>query len=511
MAKQLQPLNLVAPAFMGLNKDFSGSLLGPEWAVEARNAVVDRSGRLASRKGWVSQTEDTIPWEIEGGVEFIKDDGTTEIVSAANNQLYSGFQTFSNITGTLTITGDAWQFLNFRGKLIGVQTGHTPWVYDGAGDAEEIVAASGTVPTGHTGLAAYGRLWIVDSDGVTIKYSGLLDETDWGSASSGSIDMSKVWTNGTDRVVALAALGATLVVFGTRHIVMWVDGTGSELGLDPSQMYVVDTIEGTGCICRDSLQVISEGDILFLSPNGVQSIKRVLQSKNNPLTSVAPQVRNYINGFLSEENLCDTRSVYSPQENFYLLALQDANRTFAFDVREIATKGFARVTEWPEFSPKAMIYRDDTSLFFGFDGQYGKYDGYLDNGEPYRFVYRSGWLDLTDTFGNQLTDRNKILKSLHTLVFLQVNDTVIFKWAFDFDDVMRSKSARVTSNTASLAEFGLAEWGEGEWAGGRFLKNLHVNASGSGQFTQLGLEYVVNGSSISLQQLTMKAKIGRLA
>jgi hypothetical protein len=53
-----------------------------------------------------------------------------------------------------------------------------------------------------------------------------------------------------------------LVVFGKNHIVMWADKAGSEIGLDPTALEVVDTIEGTGCIARDSVAVTGEGDII---------------------------------------------------------------------------------------------------------------------------------------------------------------------------------------------------------------------------------------------------------
>jgi len=512
MATQLQSLQLVAPAFMGLNKDFSGSLLGPEWAVEANNAVFDRSGRLSARKGWqrITQANRALDAHIEQAFEFRREDGTTEVVFASNNKLYRSPESPEDITGEAEPRGNRWQFANFNGKVIGVQYGHTPVVYDGTGSFTNLTASSGTVPNGDAILAAFGRVWIVGLDGETIYYSGLLDETDWGSASSGHIDMRRIWTRGTDKIIGLAALGSTLVVFGTQHIIMWVDGSGSEIGLNPRDMYVVDTIEGTGLICRDSIQVLADGDVLYLSNYGLQSLQRVLQHKTNPIVSVAPQVLTYINGFIQDENLCQMRSAYSPTENFYLLSLPQANRTFVFDTRELSAKGITRVTEWQRFAPRALLVRENNDLLFGMNGVFGKYGGHTDNGQPYRFVYRSGWMDLRDTFGKELSDRLKILKEVNAIVYIPANASVVFKWAFDFDHSMRSKSVTF-SGTNELGEWGLGQWGISEWSGGQTLHDIAVKANGTGQFVQLGIETIVEGAALSLQHVNLQAKIGRRA
>lgn len=509
MALQLQSLHLVAPAFMGLNKDFSGSLLGPEWAVEAQNAVFDRSGRLAARKGWVNQTSTPIATQFESAFEYRKSNGTTEVVSASNNKLYYGVDAPTDITGELQPRASRWQFMNFDGKVVGVQFGHNPIYWDGTDNFKEIRATSGFLPRGDVGLSAFGRLWIVDTDGETIKYSGLLDETDWGSASAGKINMRRIWTNGADKVTGMAALGSTLIVFGSRHIIMWVDGSGSEIGLDPTQMYVVDTVEGTGCICRDSIQVMADGDALFLSNYGLQSLKRVISNKNNPLVSVAPQVLSYMADLLNNEDVCGLRSAYSSTENFYLLSLPQANRTLAFDTRTIEQEGTARVTEWTRIAPRALLVRDDNTMLFGFTGQFGAYSGYTDNGDTYRFVYRSGWMPLETPEGRSLADRLKILKKLSSVIHAGANMSLVFSWAFDFSGDQKKKAIKVASD-GTEAEWNVSEWGIGEWSGGTRLHTPHVGGTGTGQFIQVGLEASISSFELSIQNMTVKTKIGRM-
>ena len=51
MASPLQSINLVAPAFQGINLEDSPLAQDHSFAQIADNAIIDKSGRLASRKG----------------------------------------------------------------------------------------------------------------------------------------------------------------------------------------------------------------------------------------------------------------------------------------------------------------------------------------------------------------------------------------------------------------------------------------------------------------------------
>ncbi len=56
MAKPLQPAAIVAPGFFGLNTQESGVTLEAGFALQADNCVIDKYGRLGSRKGWAYRT-----------------------------------------------------------------------------------------------------------------------------------------------------------------------------------------------------------------------------------------------------------------------------------------------------------------------------------------------------------------------------------------------------------------------------------------------------------------------
>src|SRR6186713_1057697 len=97
----LTRIALTTPAFKGLNKQAETSILGPEWATIATNAVFDSSGRLAARMGWtnVTATPMTGTPTIEQIHEHIFEDGTTALVSAGGSKLWSGISAPSDITG----------------------------------------------------------------------------------------------------------------------------------------------------------------------------------------------------------------------------------------------------------------------------------------------------------------------------------------------------------------------------------------------------------------------------
>ena len=121
------------------------------------------------------------------------------------------------------------------------------------------VQSSGTPPQGNEVLAAFGRLWVADfaTDKSTIYWSDLLNGHAWSGGSSGSIDISEVWPNGYDEIVALAAHNGFLIIFGKDSIVIY---QGAD---NPATMSLADTISNIGCVSRDA--VVSTGkDLIFL-------------------------------------------------------------------------------------------------------------------------------------------------------------------------------------------------------------------------------------------------------
>lgn len=586
MADQLQPIPLVTPGFKGLNKtQASVPDLDPGWAIECQNWIFDQSGRLAARQGWAQLTSAPLSGTpaIGSQAELALANGSTFIVSAANNKLYSGTTVLTDITGSLTITGNAWQWVTFNGALYGIQAGHPLIMWNGTGNfvvaplappksftasiatgspfgtmtvtavsagvlgtgdlittgaavGTQIVAqlsgitggagtyqvnisqtagstamavAAGVVPSGGScGLAAFGRLWVLNTDNQTISYCALLDATTWNGVGAGSVNVATVWTRGIDQVVGIAAAGSKLVIFGSKQIIIYADSAGSIIGLNPQNMYVYDTVEGTGLAARDTIQSTGEGDLTFLSPTGVQSLQRLLTSgKDNPVASLDPQIRDYFNGYFVNEVPSNIRSAYSPLNRFYIILLPVAARAFCYDTRKRLQDGSMRVTEWPSLTWTSLVNQKNGNLLFGGPGVVGQYGGYFDNGVSYNIVYNSPNLALSGEGEANFENRTKILKRLKAVLYYGGNSTVTFSWGVDLQGLTQTQQLALTG---TLSEYGIAQYNINEYGGGAGLKIFGFPLSLSGRWMQFGFSAPVTGAQIAIQQLDAYVKIGNM-
>lgn len=499
----LQPTTIPGPGFYGLAKQKSQVALGPEWATVAENCVIDGAGRLGCRKGWVRTNATAITGEpdVVQVHEYVKSNGDVEFITATAGGLWSGSSTVTSKVGTLTPTAGNWKFVNFNGKVLGWQASHTPIVYNGTGDFAEISAVSGTLPDGNTALAAFGRVWAVDDDKQTIRYCALLDETRWATADGGGvIDMRSVWTRGTDEVVGIIAYGSSLVVFGKRHIVIWTDGSGSELGLSPTSIYVGMVIENVGLVTRDAVALVGETDVVFWSSNGVRSLRRTLQEQATPVNEIAGANRDFLADYLSVGSLSAVRCVYSPKDGFVLLI--HPSITFCFDMRQPLPDGGFRMTTWT-LAPKAACATISEEIFFGFeDGVLGKYAGYTDNGAAYQWKYESGWMLLAPA------EQLKMLKRLKAFVFSPADRTITFKWWTDWKSNVKIALVDVEGEGD---EWNVDEWSLMEWSGGVAFHEIFVPLSHTGQYVKIGMQASIKGRPIAVHHLTLYTKPGRIA
>ena len=409
MAQELQSINLVAPAFKGVNTEDSPLAQDPSFAEIADNAVIDKRGRIAARKGHTAVTTNKTVLgtdSLRAIKEFRDSAGNTKVFSVGNNKIISGTATLVDETPAgYSINADNWKLVDFNDRIYMFQRGFEPLVYDNTSGAVQAMSdhthASGVASTmyGNEVLAAYGRLWTADfsTNKSTIYWSDLLDGISWTGGSSGNIDISKVWPDGYDEIVALAAHNNALIIFGKHSIIVY-DGATS-----PASMTLADTVAGIGCVNRDTVQYTGT-DLLFLSHTGLKSFGRTIQEKSMPISSLSGNITKDIIAALQNETQF-FRSVYSPEEGFYLLTFVGQDVTYCFDVRGTLENGSYRVTRWPSTSFTSFTRLDDGTLYVGTTAGISTYTGYSDNGTGYRFKYYSPSL----TFGDSA--RIKILKS----------------------------------------------------------------------------------------------------
>jgi hypothetical protein len=514
MASALQSYSLSAPGFYGLNTEDSPLDLGAGFALVATNCILDQFGRIGARKGYtkVNSSSGNLGANDVGVIhELVQNDGALTILFAGNNKLFK-LGTSNAVTeltygggGTApTITASNWQCASLNGIAYFFQTGHDPLIYDPAVSTttyRRVSEKSGyvaTVPQANIAISAFGRLWVANtaSDKVTISFSDLIAGHVWGGGTSGTLDVSRVWPNGADEVMGLAAHNDFLFIFGKRQILVYSNAS------TPASLVLSDTVGSIGCIARDTIQSIGS-DVVFLSDSGVRSLMRTIQEKSAPLRDISKNVRFDLNSSLVGESLVNIKSVYSEKEAFYLLVLPAASVVYCFDTKQTLQDGAFRVTKWDSITPKSLKSLRNGDLYIGKNGFIGKYGGYIDDTQSYQFVYYTNNADLGNP--NQIS----ILKSISAIVIGGSNQFLTIKWGFDYSGSYQGQNVFIP--TQASYEYGVAEYNIAEYNAGIAIKTLKANASGAGKIVQTGYEATINSVSFSLQKIEIQAKDGKMA
>jgi hypothetical protein len=361
--------------------------------------------------------------------EYYTAAGASEAIASTDANIYDSLtSTATAIEGTLTITDGNIKFVNFNDKVIafGIGTGGIPAVRT-TGNFADITVNSGTAPTSGIGTAAFGRLWAVDTDGKTLRYSALLDETRWAVADGGgSIDFSKVWPSGQDDIVAVTEFGGDLVVFGSNNTVIMTDGQGAELGIDPLALYVSDTLPGIGAVSQFAM-CRAAGDFWFLSYSGIVALRREIVQKSTPFNNISKNIQSAVTAAtdaMSDNN--DITLTYNPNKSMVLAIFPDIDAVYAFDTRAQLEDGSFRATSWNTTLQTAEYIRGIENWYGSLTSTVGEvmtYSGNSDDGTNYFFDYESGWLDL----GEELNAHLKFLKRMTTFSFITQNVQLVFK------------------------------------------------------------------------------------
>lgn len=513
MAQSITPFSISAPGFMGLNKQDAPVDLSPNFALDATNCIIDKAGRVGARNGWAtihSANTDLGTASITCIGELIENDGTSTVLAAGNGLLFklSG-ATLTTLTygggGVApTISANNWTFTQLNGIGIFFQRGYDPLIYNPAVSTttfrrmSEHASYTGTIPQANAGLSAYGRIWVADTttDKNTVKWSDVITPQVWTGGSSGSLNLLGVWPAGGDEIVSLAAHNNFLIIFGRKQILIYSGAT------TPSTMALSDSINGIGCIARDSIQNTGE-DIIFLSNDGVRSLMRTIQEKSSPIRNISKNVNDDVIAYSKFDTLDNVKSIYSRSNQFYLLTFPASSITYCFDMRYPLQDGSSRATIWTSINPKAFCDSKSGTLYLGEPGNLAKYSNYLDNAATYRLSYFTTWID----FGNPI--QVSILKKIILTLIGLTSQPIIVKWAYDFSGVYSSQSTTIQSGF-TVAEYGIAEYGIDEYSGGTDISTVSVNGTKSGKVLQFGLEVEISGYSFSIQKIDLFTKDGKL-
>lgn len=528
MAGSLKAISNATLGFLGLNTQESGITLEGGYATKATNCIIDKYGRLGSRRGWtfVTTTPDGLGTTnyLESLFEFVDSAMSSTFLSGGNGKLFSGTTTLvekpiyaadqTTVVPT-TFTGNRWQFaqlaegIGFDASIYGfaAQGGNPFLVYRKVNHTGAYIFQKigdyGTKPTGVSTFdpdcchSAFGRMWVAGVTGAksTVYYSKLLDGATFTATGSGLLDIATV-VGDNDEIISISSHNSFLIIFCRNNIIVY---SGAQ---SPSTMTLQDVITGVGCIARDSIQQTGT-DLIFLSNGGIRSFNRVVQDKSMPMRDLSANIRDDLVQYVNGETLKNIKSVYFERDAFYLLVLPNLQQAFYFDLRQQLPTGASRVTTWTGFVPKALCATRDRNLYLGMQGGIGKYFGYTDNGSSYRLEYYTPSVDASAPFNL------KFLKKASLIVIASGSQDVIMKYGFDYKTVYSSRTF-TKDFIGGTSEYNIAEYNIGEYTSGTAINDITMHLGGSGKILQFGVEIPIEGSPVSLQQMTIYLKIGKM-
>lgn len=568
MAQQQQNITISAPGFQGLNTEDSPLQQDPGFCSVANNAVVDKFGRIGSRKPWtefttavnVTYTTDpstTSTQTITHRLGYGSIGATTYVLATVGVYQYnaSGVKVqedhfICKLTETISATeldeisyptlvdstklADA-QIIGFNDRLYIFSAGNECLEFDGTtitklftgtDDVDYIKPRDDTgvianAIDGDVAAAAYGRLWVsgVGGDYETIYYSDLLIPTQWydGRAvpadaqnTGGIINVNEYWPTGSDRIVSIVAHNNALFILGRESILVYNNAaTGDPAAADG--IVLADTISNIGCVNRDAVTNIGS-DILFVDDSGVRSLGRVVQEKSVPIGDLTANIRRDISDVIAQtEDKTSISLSYWPDENLAVVNFNESLQAYALEMRAPSVTGGSKVTRWTNTVWQRALYYEldgEARVVLGSSASgYGLFlyrSGVNYNDTPFEFIYESN----TFTFGQPAN--LKFVKQIDfTVVSTQVNAQAYAGWGYT-NQLEYSKALTIVAQAPALYNVSYFNQGEEYGPGLSIIRRYRVNAKGSGESVVIGFRININGNTCSLQEINVQTLLGRI-
>lgn len=554
---------ITSPGYGGINTENSPLDLDYSFCAEANNCTIDKLGRVASRRGFqaVTTNADAVNGlgtnnAIESMAEFIREqDGQTTLFACGNKKIFvqntiSPFTlvevSFPNGYETVDLTNN-WQMAQLNNKMYFVHKGLVPLVYTPPVSGSSIgslavvnINAAGGLPTadGRPGCvhAAFGRLWYSNfsNNSTVVAWSSILNGEEWGGGGSGRIQTSEYWPSGYGNVTAITAHNNFMIIFGSNNILVY-QVTSDVI----NSLKLVDTIEGIGCLARDSLAATGE-DFIFCDASGFRSLNRTLQDSTLPLGDVSANVRNDVQFSIKTEVTSNLKAVFHKEDSFYVCFFPSTNSSYVFDSWQPLPTGAFRTTRWNSLTVQCGVRTRDRVTYFGGKAGVYRYVGATDTTIDYSIAanplvqniinmeYTSHPLNIGST-ANTL-----IPKQVDVTLVGGLNGKVTLTWGYNFETVLNNQIVKQIqslgvgsnwtnlSNTPTIDEDNVnraVEWTStakpsgtsGLWtAPGKVLNTIKYNIWGSGKNLSIGLTAQVSGSQISIQEINIQTLQGRL-
>jgi len=536
MAQPQKNIQIAAPGFAGINTQDSPVGMDLSFAEQADNCVIDSFGRIASREGFAAFTSNpggsgnlgTNP--VESAYEYVEATGTRTVLLAGDNDSNTPTLWSQDVGGSITevtglsATNNNWDFASLSDVCYMAQVGESVLETDGttvSAMAEQPSAFSGGLVDPNIITAGFGRLFVASSTlnkstvqwTVAVGASGI-GATPWTGTGAGLINVEEYWPNGSDTIEAIVIHNNFLVIFGRRSILLYsIPDSGTNQG--PEYMTLADTIENIGCIARDS--VVSIGtDMLFLDASGIRSLNRTIQEKSVPLGDISKNVRDQLSTDVMSTNL-PIKAVYSPEKAMYILMLPSTTNSsttcnmYVFDTRRPLPEGALRVTQWLGGDLRCGVRTDGGDLLLCGVGGANKYSGGVDTVALVpEFSISKGIVMSYRTRPQDFDAPSRVKFPKKVDVLLIGGDTLSLTVAWYFDFSLTPNVQNITRTSTEAGVWMSATWGSASYGvPGGVISSDGIQMWGSGKNIQLGFSGTITGTPVSIQELNMKALIGR--
>jgi len=518
-----------SPGFLGLNTEQSPVTLSQGWASITDNTVIDANGRIGSRKGYrvlTSDNSDLGSAKITQIHEANYSDGDTLRFATGNGKFFT-FTTTGVLTEITagTPSGDDWQIVTLNDDTLFFQRGEVPRIYDKSSSTFSLITAhanyDGTAPNADCAVAAYGHVFCggVEGSRSVLHWSDVLIGADWfGSSAPGStagdLDLTNLWPTGNDQIMAIAAHNQKLIIFGKQSILIFGSKAADGKLADPANdLFLEDTIVDIGCIGKHAWTVVGS-DLWFIDYSGLRSLGRTIQEKSLPIGDLSKNVNTQFRGQARTEGT-SARLFYSPDDAFVIALFESQPLVWVFDTRQRLEDGSARVTTWSNLDFACISRSVDGTVWLGNNDGINQYRGFVDaasadgtGGTKYRFRYYMH----PQTF--DVPSNLKIPKEVDFTIAGGLGQRAAAYWGFSYKYLFESQAFTLNSETPdfyNIDEYNITATDDPtEYGSGSTIGTYQIPLSGSGTSVVIGLECDVLGQQLSLQEINLQTKIGRM-
>jgi hypothetical protein len=365
--------------------------------------------------------------------------------------------------------------------------------------AETIIAP---IIDGDIACAAYGRLWVsgVNGDYQTVYFSDMLlghqwydgsqELDDWGNT-AGIIDVAEYWPDGEDTITGIAAHNNFLIIFGRKSILLYSGAQGDPAGnaeTGSTGIKLEDAIKDVGLVNQDAMCNIGT-DHLFVDSLGVRSLGRVIQEKSAPVSEPSMNVASLIRPLIATYSR-NVRLIHMPAKSLVICLFPAMREAYVFQLGRPSATGGLRATRWTgcDFFDSITVRTelDEKTVLGGRDSRGLCVYGGFKQPTDYPFRYESTVLSGTDTLMQTMIPKSTSY-SFHTAKTPSVFNAT---WGFGAD----MEYSRPLRNPKGKSEF----------------KTVTTSLNGTGEMLRIGFDSMIEGTEMSMQQITLNILLGRI-